>query len=248
MTIDDGHDVTALQCSLPDRDRQISTYLAEALPADQAEVFERHYFECDECWREVQQGLEIRAARAAGGHASARQPVSASRRRPAAWPWLAAAASVVLMVSVWQLNRVQPGETPVATPAVPGGPLVSGAPTVTTTPSGPTRQTSTPAPGTTPVLRSPSDSGLKPAAIRRLNGDVRLTWTSVRRAARYAVTINAADGTSVFSRETAATALTIPASVLAPHTGAQLVARVDAINALGVTLATSGPIVLPTRK
>jgi len=143
--------VTTLTCGLADRDRRIAGYLAETLPADQAEAFEAHYFGCDECWCEVRQGLEIRGAMPAEPESSVASPAGAvpPRRRSGQWYWLAAAASVVLAVSVWQLtgHRGAPGEPPATFPTTQPSPSPSAAPGVAAVTPAPTLSPGATAPG-----------------------------------------------------------------------------------------------------
>ena len=67
-------DTTPNGCALVDRENRLIAYIANTMPPEEVEVFEAHYFGCDECWKEVQEGLEIRAGftrRAAQEHLSA---------------------------------------------------------------------------------------------------------------------------------------------------------------------------------
>jgi anti-sigma factor RsiW len=77
-------------------------YLAGRLPEDEAEAFEAHYFECENCWHDVQRGSELRAA--LGKPAVA--PLAAATR--SAWDWRPFAAAAVIAfvgLGVWQLTR-----------------------------------------------------------------------------------------------------------------------------------------------
>ena len=238
-------------CTFPERERMLLAYLNGSISETEAEAFETHCMTCDECSAELERGIEIRAAQPGRPAAASSGAITdhTEDRGQLHWRWLAAAASVVLVVSLWQLNHFSPAETPTMTPSTPtastppSAPVVSTPPTVSQTP-----RTPAVTPRISPVLRSPSGSGLKPEAARQANGDVRLTWTAVGQAARYRTKVNAADGTLVFSTETTATELTIAASQLSQQRGARLVATVEAMTPLGVTLATSAPIQLPTRK
>jgi TolA-binding protein len=123
-------------CSLADREHRIVSYLAGTLPADEAEAFEAHYFGCDQCWRELQQGLEIRAAMSSKTDSSA--PVIPFVAAPAArrplWRWvpIAAAAGLVLVagLTMWFRGRsVTPApETTLATAPAPPTPAPQSAP------------------------------------------------------------------------------------------------------------------------
>lgn len=84
-------------CPIDDSDTDVR-YLAGQLSAPDAEAFEEHYFDCDICWNAVQRGTEIRSALA--------HPVSrGSQRRQNWWPLLAAAAVLVVVAGIWQVQR-----------------------------------------------------------------------------------------------------------------------------------------------
>jgi hypothetical protein len=77
-------------------------YLAGRLPEGEAKAFEAHYFECERCARDVEEGTELRAA--LGRPAVA----PAAREIQSAWDWrpLAAAAAIAFVgLGVWQLTR-----------------------------------------------------------------------------------------------------------------------------------------------
>jgi hypothetical protein len=69
----------------------VGAFLAGYLSEEDAEAFEKHFFECNRCWAEVKAGGEIRAARA---RLVAAGPDSA-RRSAATWRILAIAAALV---------------------------------------------------------------------------------------------------------------------------------------------------------
>ena len=77
-------------------------YLAGRLPEDEAKAFEAHYFACERCARDVEEGSELRAA-------LGRQAVTPSGREARSTPtWLplaAAAAIAFVGVAVWQFGR-----------------------------------------------------------------------------------------------------------------------------------------------
>ena len=80
-------------------------YVAGTLAEDQAERFEEHYFECDECWREVETAAAVR-------HALTPQATARSAPRPW-WPALAVAAvAAFALVGVWQWQASEP-DTPI---------------------------------------------------------------------------------------------------------------------------------------
>lgn len=116
-----------LTCAEIDRDDLGERYLAGRLSEPDAESFEAHYFECERCWSAVSRALEVRAAEASvepfstvapAPRTDARVPRSRNdlavavpssgrpeRRRVAAplrWGALAAAASLLLAVSLWR--------------------------------------------------------------------------------------------------------------------------------------------------
>lgn len=136
---DDG--VSTPDCSLADRDSRIVGYVAETLSADEADAFEAHYFACDLCWREVQQGLEIRAAAEIAHEAPAIiHPVVVAPPGTQPWRWvpLAAAAGVILAVglTMWLREPSAPThETTVA--SAPERPLAVPAATPTPPPPAP---------------------------------------------------------------------------------------------------------------
>lgn len=77
-------------------------YLAGRLPDDEAKAFEAHYFECERCARDVEEGSELRAALGRPAVAPAAVEVRS------AWNWrpLAAAAAIAFVgLGVWQLAR-----------------------------------------------------------------------------------------------------------------------------------------------
>ena len=80
-------------------------YLAGELPEGEAQAFEKHYFECESCWQDVQRGSELRATLGNSAVASA-APHAAAIRRARSWLPLAAAAAIAFVgIGVWQLTR-----------------------------------------------------------------------------------------------------------------------------------------------
>ncbi len=110
-----------LDCDRVDREDVVASYLNGHIPADEAEAFERHYFGCERCWTEVQRAIELRAAlkqdAPATPIAGAVPPVRHAARR-VWWPWIAAAATIVLVAGIWQANRT-------STPPASEGPAVT---------------------------------------------------------------------------------------------------------------------------
>jgi len=238
------------------------SYLAGTLAPAEAEAFEAHYFGCDQCWRELQRGLEVRAALEQPKVAKTAPVIPftvapATRRVP--WRWVAAAATVVIVASVWRwsgqpsLPAVQaPAPPATATqPLAPPTAVIASAPPATTM-AQPRAVPATPAPATAAdalTLRSPSQPGLRATATRDGNGGVRIEWPAVDKAATYVIKIIASDATPIHRFETTTPTVTVDAVVLAGHAADErLFATVEAINALGVSLATSARIDLPSRR
>jgi hypothetical protein len=235
-------DLERLDCALVDREGRMVSYLASTLSADEAEAFEAHYFGCDQCWRELQQGLEIRAALTSKIEpASAGHLVAAAAMRRVPWRWVAAAATVVLVASVWRWS----GSPPLPAPSL-SAPNVVVAPPAAAPPPHTTRPVPPPA-GDERALRSPSQEGLRPIATRDGNS-IKVEWLVVDKAARYVLTIFAADATQVLRRETTTPTVVIEDAAVAGHSGTRLFARVEAVSALGVILASSPRVELPARR
>lgn len=77
-------------------------YLAGRLPEDEAKLFEAHYFACERCAQDVEEGSELRAALGRPAVASAAREVRSTRT----WlPFAAAAVIAFVGVGVWQLTR-----------------------------------------------------------------------------------------------------------------------------------------------
>src|SRR3954468_22030503 len=84
---------TAVDCRRVEEEDLIGLYLRDELPADEAEAFEMHYFECDTCWPLVQSAMGVRAVALADRSAS---PKPATVRPFFASPMLRLAAMVLL--------------------------------------------------------------------------------------------------------------------------------------------------------
>lgn len=93
----------------------VDRYVRRALPAAEAEAFEAHYFECDECFASVQaaDGLRsgVRHLAAAGeladAPASPRVTAMAPRRAAMVWVPFAAAAGLAGIVAWMQHSRAE---------------------------------------------------------------------------------------------------------------------------------------------
>jgi hypothetical protein len=241
-------------CTFPDRERLMRSYVAETLTADEAEAFEAHYFGCDECWREVQLGVEIRAAVPANS-AVTEGPVTATRpARQLQWRWFAAAASVVLAVAVWRFSGAPavPGQVPAQSTSdspAPDSPVAT-PPQIAeqSRPAAPPRRAPSPTPAHSDLtLRSASSGRLRLTAARAPGGDITLTWPAVDKAFRYVLKVHASDGALVLTRETPTAGVVIDAATAARFPAGRLIAGVDAVNALGVTLVTSASFELRAR-
>ena len=231
------------------------SYIAGTLSADAAEAFERHYFACDPCWRELERSLEIRAAltQPSGTSARTRAIGAAPATRQVPWRWLAAAATVVLATSLWQWSsNPSPSSPSMSAPvATPAGELSAPAPVrpVPPAPSAPPVRRTRPRGNDELALRSPSQSGLLAKATRDPNGDIKMEWPVVQKAAKYVVRIFASDGTLVLTRETTAALVVVEAASLAGRSADErLFATVRAVSALGVELETSPRVELPARR
>ncbi len=161
-------------------------YLAGKLSENDAEEFERHYFECDTCWNRVQRGAEIKAALQPATESAqpvkreTLQPLPRRRRSFASWATpLAAAAVLVVGIGLWRNRSDRPSENQPA----PVAPSIE-----------PTRGAST----SLVVSSHATSDGLVAA------------WTKAATAHTYRVRLLAADGSLLFERETADTSVVLP--------------------------------------
>jgi hypothetical protein len=114
-----------INCPYGDDSDIDARYLAGTLSAEESEAFEEHYFSCDQCFAAVQRGNEIRAALSLPISTETIEsppsvmPLLRPRRRITAWqPALAAAAAVILVLGVRQLNAPRrAASTPAVEPA-----------------------------------------------------------------------------------------------------------------------------------
>jgi hypothetical protein len=85
----------------PEYEDMIDGYLLGRLSEEDAERFERHYFECPDCFRETaQRAALIEAVKAAGPNpAAAKRPARAAGFRRFPFAWAAAGAAVLLLAA-----------------------------------------------------------------------------------------------------------------------------------------------------
>jgi len=122
----------AINCPYGDDSDVDARYLAGTLSPAESEAFEEHYFSCDRCFAAVQRGNEIRSALSLPASTDTIEsppiviPLVHPRRRFSAWqPALVAAAAVILVLGVRQLNA--PNRSAPTLPAVPGSDAPRGA-------------------------------------------------------------------------------------------------------------------------
>ena len=86
--------------------------------------------------------------------------------------------------------------------------------------------------------------------MRDAAGEIRIEWKPVDKAVRYVVVVFATDGLELLRREVTTAPVVIDPTIaaLAGHADERLFARVDAIDALGVTLTSSPRITIPARR
>ena len=240
-------------CDRVDREDVVSSYLSDRISTDEAEAFERHYFGCDRCWSEVQRAIEIRAAlQPAVGEAPASplkvpKPRPVVRRKP--WPWIAAAATVVLAAALWRVNWPPAPEAPASdgvssNVAAPVSPPLVATPAPASVP--PPKQAPVPVPPD--VLRNPTDSGFRVQATRMSDGGVRLQWPAQPKAVRYVIRVFAADGTPVLTHELTAVSALLTREDLGRHASQQLDVRVEAMSVLDVAIVSSARTTIAARR
>lgn len=245
-------------CTLPDRERLILAYLDGTIADTEAESFEAHCMTCDDCSTELERGVEIRAAVSSGARRTPSMMTRQSPTRKFDWRWLAAAAGIVLVASIWQLDRahapapadLSPTPAPPVTPTTPAAlpsPAELHATRTSPTPpaAGANRSTTN-----SQKLRTPSQADFHPKGERGQDGGIRLTWTALNRADHYVVTVFAGSGRQLFQAETLTPEFQIPVATpeLRGYADETLFARVEAIDALGATLASKDRIPIPARR
>ena len=198
-------------------------YLAGRLTSEEAEEFERHYFECDTCGKAVERGAEIRSAPGASAISGTR-PMHVSRdlpnvaearafvprlRRAFAWrPLVAAAAVLAVVTSVWRYNSP-------ASPR-PQAPAAAGS-------ADHTRGVSA------PLAISASARGRMLVAA----------WSRASDARSYRVRLLEADGTLLFEQITADTSLALSVDSIGKGRSTIVFWDVQALNELRRVIATS---------
>jgi len=211
----------SLDCAVIEQEEMVRAYVVDDLTAEDALAFEAHYFACDRCWQDVQRALEVRAALestpAQAEHEAAPVPGRLTGTSRTWWPWLAAAATLVLAVALWS--------------AVP---------------SSPPPQLPQPA----ETLRGSGDAGPAVTAVRGADGAIQIDWPVNSRAASYVLKVFGTDGTTVLTREVKAdtVSLTLSAQDLTGRPADErLYTEIEAIEVLGVVIASSEQIQLPGR-
>jgi hypothetical protein len=198
----------------PDSDVD-ARYLAGLLSDEESDAFEQHYFHCDRCFAAVKRGTEIRAA---SSSALSEAPAAASPRSiPVRSPrrrfslWQPALAAAGVAIFALGIRQVAGRRAANEETAVP--PRVD-APR-----------------GATPVftLSSHATSTVLAAA-----------WSPLKTAHSYRVRLVASDGSLLFERETADTAIVLSRDIVRDKTPVYW--EVQALDALRSVLATS-PVV-----
>lgn len=190
-------------------------YLARALSAEESEAFEEHYFGCDRCFAAVQRRSEIRAAM------SPASSEVATHAEPRVMPILSGRSRF----SSWRPALIAAGLVLVAV----GIRRVAG------------RQ---PATETTAAL-PPIDASRGAASQLTLRSHATSTvlaaaWSPLATARNYRVRLLATDGSLLFERETADTAVMLSRDVVRGKTPVYW--EVQALDALRSVVATS-PVV-----
>lgn len=96
-----------MNCQDVDTLQIIERYLEEKLSPEEAEAFEKHYFECDRCFAELKLRDSLaRELRSENQTASVTTMVSASSGRKRTWGLVAAAALLLLIVPVYLMLQI----------------------------------------------------------------------------------------------------------------------------------------------
>ena len=208
-------------CPIADSDTEVR-YLAGRLTSDEAEEFERHYFECDTCAKAVERGAEIRSALGASAISGAR-PMYVStdlpdvaearafvpRRRSFVWrPLIAAAAVLAVVTSLWRFNS--PASSRLQAPEAVGS-------------ADHTR-------GVNPPLTISASTRERMLVA---------TWSSAIGARSYRVRLLEADGTLLFERQTADTSIALSVDSISKGRLTIMFWDVQALNELRRVISTS---------
>lgn len=209
-------------CPIADSDTEVR-YLAGRLTSEEAEEFERHYFECDTCGRAVERGAEIRSAISAGPipevrpmrvakdlpNAAEAQALVWKPRLASVWrPLVAAAAVLAVVTSLWRFNSSMPSRRQ--------GPEVTSSPDHT-------RGANVPL-----TILASTRGGMLVAA-----------WSRPSDARSYRVRLLEADGTLLFEQITADTSLALSVDSIGKGRSTIVFWDVQALNELRRVIATS---------
>lgn len=197
----------------PDSDIE-SRYLAGALSAQESEAFEEHYFSCDRCFAAVKRGTEIRAAMSpALSEVSTPEPrvMPILSGRRRFRPWQPALAAAALVVVALGIGKVATRQ-PVSESTV-ASPAIDAS-------RGAARPFTVSSHATSTVLAA--------------------AWSPLTTAHSYRVRLLAIDGSLLFERETADTAIMLSRELVRDKTPVYW--EVQALDALRSVVATS-PVV-----
>lgn len=101
------------------------------------------------------------------------------------------------------------------------------------------------APEASPVLRSSGANRLELTIRKARAANAILEWTSDPEAATYRIQIMRADGVPVLTTETPDATLRLDVGALPGASGQPLVAKIEAVDAMGRVVSTTDPVPLP---
>lgn len=108
-----------IDCARVMRDEITEQYVAGTLDTADQEAFEQHYFVCSRCFDELRAYRMIRAELERTGHSEVPSAGLIEDRRIRWWPWIAAAAVVILGIAIWRAQRPPDSPPPVVTTLSP---------------------------------------------------------------------------------------------------------------------------------